>query len=46
VVCRWIQQSVTVANLSARFCNQLWADDDPDCIRRMEEILKETVRPP
>jgi len=39
---KWIQQSVTVANLSARFCNQLWADDDPDCIRRMEEILKET----
>ena len=43
-VARWIQQSVAVANLSARFCNQLWSDDDPDCIARMEEILKESVR--
>jgi len=39
---KWIQQSITVANLSARFCNQLWSDSDAACLSRMQEILKET----
>jgi len=39
---RLIQQAVTVANLSALFCNKLWSDTDPECIRLMKDICKET----
>mmetsp|Transcript_75892 Transcript_75892/g.201635 ORF Transcript_75892/g.201635 Transcript_75892/m.201635 type:complete len:388 (+) Transcript_75892:32-1195(+) len=39
---KWVQPSITVANLSARFCNQLWSDEHPDCLKRMGEILEET----
>jgi len=36
---KWMQQSITIANMSARFCNKLWSDDDPDCLKRMQEEL-------
>lgn len=36
---RWVQQTLGVSKVAALLVNELWSHDDPECKRRMAEIL-------
>jgi len=42
---RWVQQTVGVSRVAALLVNELWSHDDPECVRRMGDILDPPDKP-